>query len=253
MMTAFYAQLKREWLEHTNLWRVPLILIGLAVLVRLSMVFGNLSVDVNLPEQLQLDDAIGSVLDGAIARVLNVMNSIIVFSMIIVACVYALSCLFAERQDQSVLFWRSLPISDTQTVLSKLFVALVGVPVIIVLCQIIVTVIFLDTASGQYLSHYFSHSLGHLGKLLLWALLPTIAWCLFCSSIANRSPFIIALFAPLAVIVVDWLFLDGALNELAGFNRLIGFDDFSLQMLLVGFVLSAVFIALAINRRRQRI
>jgi hypothetical protein len=41
---------------------------------------------------------------------------------------YLIDCLFSERRDRSILFWKSLPLSDTQTVLSKLAVALVVVP-----------------------------------------------------------------------------------------------------------------------------
>jgi ABC-2 type transport system permease protein len=42
---------------------------------------------------------------------------------------YLSDCLYAERKDRSILFWKSLPVSDTATVLSKLAVALVVVPV----------------------------------------------------------------------------------------------------------------------------
>ena len=42
-----------------------------------------------------------------------------------------LRCLYAERKDRSILFWKSLPVSDTMTVLSKLLVALIAVPLVV--------------------------------------------------------------------------------------------------------------------------
>jgi ABC-2 type transport system permease protein len=41
---------------------------------------------------------------------------------------YLLDCLYAERKDRSILFWKSLPVSDGLTVCSKLLVGLVVVP-----------------------------------------------------------------------------------------------------------------------------
>ena len=43
---------------------------------------------------------------------------------------YLLDCLYADRKDRSVLFWKSLPISDTATVLSKLFIGLIAIPIV---------------------------------------------------------------------------------------------------------------------------
>jgi ABC-2 type transport system permease protein len=50
---------------------------------------------------------------------------------IVVACFYLLDSLYAERKDRSILFWKSLPVSDGLTVTSKLIVALVAVPLIV--------------------------------------------------------------------------------------------------------------------------
>jgi ABC-2 type transport system permease protein len=43
---------------------------------------------------------------------------------------YLLDCLYAERKDRSVLFWKSLPVTDTETVLSKLAMALLVIPLV---------------------------------------------------------------------------------------------------------------------------
>lgn len=46
-----------------------------------------------------------------------------------VICFYLLDCLYSDRRDRSILFWKSLPVSDTRTVLAKLFTALVIIPI----------------------------------------------------------------------------------------------------------------------------
>src|SRR5208283_2286784 len=43
---------------------------------------------------------------------------------------YLLDCLNADRKDRSVLFWKSLPISDTAMVLAKLFTGLIAIPIV---------------------------------------------------------------------------------------------------------------------------
>lgn len=252
-MHVFFALVKRELLEHNSLWRVPVILLGLAILVRLSLVFGNFATDINIPDQLQLDETIDSIVDGALASGLRWMNSIIVITMFVVAVFYALNCLFTERQDQSVLFWRSLPVSDALTVASKLAVALVLVPIIMLLCQVVAAVIFLGFGGFEFLVTYFANSVPNLFKLVIWSLLPTVAWCVFCSEFASRNPFLLAIFVPIGVIIVDRLFFDGTVGNMLVINRAIGFSDYSIWPLLSGIALSAVFIFLAISKRRQRI
>lgn len=252
-MNTLLALLKRELLEHSNLWRVPLILIGLALLVKLSLSIGNLSLNFDMPEQLQLDNTIDSALDAVIAKSLNSMNVLIMWVMFIVSVFYALSCLYNERQDQSVLFWRSLPISDSLTVASKLMIALLVVPLIIIICQAIVAVLFFGVDSVEYLSNYYAGSLAALFKILLWSLLPTIAWCVMCSEIARKNPFLLAFIAPIIFVLVDKLFLNGVISQTLIINRVAGFSDYSLMPLIWGCLFSAVCIAIAIVKRSQRI
>jgi len=267
MISKLPALLKREILEHKNIWRVPLILIGIAVLVRLSVSFGNLEVDLNVSDVAEfegfgvdtkdidnnIDNVIESVVDGVIWRALGSMNYIIMLVMFIVSIFYTLSSLYNERQDQSVLFWRSLPISDGLTVASKLIIALVLIPLVIVVSQAIVSVIFLDTQAFQYLSSYYGRSLGGLMQILFWSMVPVIAWCLLCSEIATKNPFLLAFVAPILLVLVDKLFLSGAISELLVINRLTGVDDYGAGPLLTGLIFAAICIAMAIIKRSQRI
>jgi ABC-2 type transport system permease protein len=119
-----------------------------------------------------------------------------------------------------VLFWKSLPLSDSSTVLSKALTALVMVPVISTLAAILTGIGFLVVIS-IYVAFYGINPLPLLwsntavlkaaGTLiavmpvqLLWAL-PTVGWLLLCSSWAKSKPFLWALAIPVgAGIVVSW-------------------------------------------------
>jgi len=252
-MKTLIALLKREVLEHKNIWRVPLILVGIALLLRLSMVMGNLSINLDVPDFLQLDTLLSGAIDGVLARALNSMNFIMMLTMFIVAIFYTLSCLYDERQDQSVLFWRSLPISDSMTVASKLLIALVVVPLLIIGCQALVAVLFLGTDSMAYLAGYFAYSLPGLFKILLWSLLPSIAWCALCSEVAKKNPFLLAFLAPLLLILIDKLFLSGVISEVFVINRLTGVDDYTALPLILGLLFSAACLVLTVVKRSQRI
>ena len=252
-MKTLQALLRREILEHKNLWRVPLILIVIALLFKLSLLVGNFATDIEIPSQLELDSTIDSALDTVIASALNAMNTFIMWVMFMVAIFYALACLFTERQDQSVLFWRSLPISDGLTVASKLIIALAVIPVTIVVTQAVVAIIFFGIDSFEYLTVYYGQSIALLMKLILWSLLPVVAWCALCSEVANKNPFLLAVIAPVLVILVDKLFLNGVISQTFIINRLTNVGNFDLMPLISGLIFSVVCVVLTVIKRSQRI
>ncbi len=251
-MNIFIALVKREISEHNSLWKVPAVLLGIAILIKLSFTFGNLSIDFDVPESFELDSTVNSVFASAVGKALSYTNWLISTVMFIVAVFYALSSLYDERKDQSVLFWRSLPISDTETVLAKLAVALVLVPIIVLIMQSLVALIFLGTQTIDYLGSYLSLSLSGLAKGLLWSMLPTIAWCLLCSQLANRNPFLMALAVPLLVTIADWLFLNGIIADTFVINRFSGVDHYTPTVLVIGMLFSVACLALTIARRGER-
>ncbi len=252
-MTVFIALLKREISEHKSLWRVPLILLGMALLVKMSFAFGNLSIDFDVPDGFNIESTVDSWLATAIGKALSVMNYIVMIVMFLVAIFYALSSLYDERKDQSVLFWRSLPISDTQTVLAKLTVATVLVPLTILVLQSVIAMVFLGLQGFDYLSSYLVSALSQLGKVLLWSMLPTIAWCLLCSQVANKNPFLLALVSPVLVILMDWLFLNGVLADTVVINRLTGVDSYTLTVLVIGLIFSVSCLVFTVARRGERV
>jgi len=253
-MKTLFALIKREVLEHRSIWKVPAILLAIGVLIKFSMTSGNLSINVNTPDFLQLDGTVNGAIDRVVNKALSIMNRLVSVVMFLVAIFYALSCLYNERQDESVLFWRSLPISDGMTVASKLLIALVLVPLVIILCQLLMSVVFVGGSIGPYLSTNFSVLTSQTIGVIVLLMLPLISWCVLCSEIAKKNPFLLAFVAPLVFIVIDKLFLDTGLSGLilerfTYSNQVIE----STRLLLTGIAFSAACIFIATIKRSQRI
>ena len=253
-MKILLALIKREILEHKSIWKVPAILLTIGALIKFSMMSGNLSVNVNTSDFLQLDDTIDRVIDKVVINALSAMNVLVSIVMFIVAVFYSLSCLYNERQDESVLFWRSLPISDGMTIASKFLIALVLVPIAIIVCQLIMSVIFMGSNIGTYLNTYFSYLTTLMMMVLVLVMLPLVSWCLLCSEIAKKNPFLLAFVVPIVVINVDELFFNiGVSNLITDRFSLSHKVDDSLVLLLTGIAFSAVCIFVATFKRSQRI
>jgi hypothetical protein len=126
-------------------------------------------------------------------------------------------------------------------------------PITVVLCQIVVAFIFLGLGAFDYLAVYFGSSLYLLLKMIFWSLLPTVAWCLFCSEVAKKNPFLLAFVAPILLWVIDSLFLSGVIGDHIMLNRWFGFNSYTSVPLVYGLALSAFFISFAVVKRSQRI
>ncbi|HXQ30945.1 MAG TPA: hypothetical protein VN790_03125 [Steroidobacteraceae bacterium] len=137
---------------------------------------------------------------------------------------YALDSLYGDRRDRSILFWKSLPISDTQSVLAKLTVAAAIFPLAAIAAALVTQLIVFAICSIklQTLSVLTGHfwipatwagSLLVMGYLyvasLLWYL-PLTGWALLASAWAPRSPFLWAALPPLALGLLELIVLRSA-------------------------------------------
>ena len=78
--------------------------------------------------------------------------ALVVFMVMgIVAFFYALDALYADRRDRSVLFWKSLPLSDAETVLSKFTVAILVIPLVALVASLVAQ--FVIAAGGSAQAH----------------------------------------------------------------------------------------------------
>jgi ABC-2 type transport system permease protein len=136
----------------------------------------------------------------------------------IVSFFYCLDALYGERRDRSILFWKSLPVSDLITVLSKAGIALVVLPLLTFAVTVVtwwVTLLLSSIvllAGGQSVAELWSHlPLFQMSVMLLYHLLayhslwwaPIYAWLFLVSAWARRAPFLWAVLPPIAVAVVE--------------------------------------------------
>ena len=138
--------IRREFWEHRALWIAPL---SVAALLLLGAIIGKVPFDSSLaalPEQRRAVFGVGM----SYAAVLHFVVLGIIMWM------YAGDCLYTERKDRSILFWKSMPVSDTLTVLSKLLVVMVIVPLGVYLISALTTLL----TSGIYLVRAWQ---GHTG------------------------------------------------------------------------------------------
>lgn len=141
---------------------------------------------------------------------------------------YCLGALYDERKDRSVLFWKSLPVSDRDTVLSKVISALVVAPVVALAVGIACMIAFLLILSVFVLIHHGNpftllwapgNLLSSIGVFIaaipvyaLWAL-PCVGWLLLCSAWAKSKPFLWAIMLPVfAGVFVSWFDLMSTFN-----------------------------------------
>jgi ABC-2 type transport system permease protein len=133
---------------------------------------------------------------------------------------YAVDALYTDRRDRSVLFWKSLPVSDAQTVLSKVFTTCVTLPLVTgaaaILTQGIVWLLLAIKLAGKDLpvadallptSTWLPAAgvvLYTTFALMLWSV-PLVGWLLAVSALAPRSPFLFATLPPVAVMIVERL------------------------------------------------
>ncbi|MFI4868075.1 MAG: hypothetical protein ACHQDD_01825 [Steroidobacterales bacterium] len=121
-MSALQIQIRREFWEHRALWITPLAIA--IVLLLLTWLFGHVRVGLGDPQALEYREFAPPLYQ------LMLLGWAVPFYLAtaILAASYLLDCLYGERRDRSILFWRSMPVSDARTVLVKLLVGLVLVP-----------------------------------------------------------------------------------------------------------------------------
>lgn len=125
---------------------------------------------------------------------------------------YCLGALHDERRDRSLLFWKSLPVSDRLTVLSKLAVALLVAPLIALatgtlasLAMLVITCVFMLTRGVNLFGAVAATPDFYLAPLRLFSLLPvyflwalpTVGWLLMVSAWARSKVFLWAVGSPL--------------------------------------------------------
>ncbi len=218
----------------------------------------------------------------------TIAAALIMGTTVLVGIFYCLDALYGERRDRSILFWKSLPVSDLTTVLSKAAIPLVLLPLltwaITVVTQSIMLLINvtvyhargIDTGplhSGLPLTQNSLMLLYHLVAVHALWYAPIWCWFLMVSAWARRTPLLWATLPPLALGVLEMITLhSGHVFEFLKyrFHGPEGSDltaphtmgSMAMQIspahflatpsLWTGLALAAVFLAAAIQLRRYR-
>lgn len=240
MNSHFAWLLKREYWESRRgfLWAqvwtaVVLLVIGILGIATLEIFRARFASDLHISTSgSNLNDMLSNALShnaGLLVKSLDAsMMSFGVIAGIVMTFVvffYFLGALYDDRRDRSILFWKSLPLSDTSTVISKVVSGLLIAPLITVgvalagyLCdQVIHSVWFaahglnpftLIWAHAEPFSVWL-HLLAMVPLYAVWAL-PTAGWLLFWSALVRSKPFLWAVVVPiLAGALNSWIALLG--------------------------------------------
>jgi ABC-2 type transport system permease protein len=202
---------RREFWENRAIWLIPAVFGGL-------LTFGALFGGYQVLGATDLATVRAVVQAGALDGMILIAAAFFVV-MLIYSTWYLLDCLYADRRDRSILFWKSMPISDTATVLCKLGIALIVVPLVYFVLADLTTLLVAFIISVRA-SSYVGSTLwrGDLWLQIqgLWLYLivtaalwylPVAGWLLVVSAWAKRAVMLWSILPPLAVIVVERVFL----------------------------------------------
>lgn len=207
-MNAALTLLRREYWEHRgrNLW-LPVVIFGLWMLASLilGIMVGGGFTDIH---------PTGTADAGDVATLGFIIGSVFYIIYALASIGYLVSCLSEDRVDKSVLFWRSLPVSDHATVISKVGAfAFVG-PLIVwlatILTHLLVLLAFACAASARgaegFTVYYSWLALLGTWALFAWAMLltalwwlPYVGWLLVISAIFRKRTWIWAIILPIIV------------------------------------------------------
>ena len=216
---------RRELWEHRALWLAPLVV---AALLALVAAIGRVHID--------LDEAPDLTSESQRVALFSIIQFVLAIPLYLVAVFvgsyYLLDCLYAERKDRSILFWKSLPVSDGLTVCSKLLVALVvmpfGVFALALLAHLVYTAILgarvslgslppvLSWNSYEWLRTEAVMFLVTLFAVLWWA--PIAGYLLLVSAWVRRAPILWSTLPFVLGPVLEWVAF--------GTRYLLGFIDY---------------------------
>ena len=209
------ALIRREVWEHRSVLIVPVVIAVVmslgSIVTQVTVSSAGEAVDIALLGATNLGENERSAMINVF---LTSFSFLFVLAMGILMIFYALDALYAERKDKSILFWRSLPVTDAETVVSKLLVALAVIP-LVTFAMIALTHLVVLTISSIWvgirganawhliwqaapLLDNWSTTLVLVLALAIWVS-PFVGWFLFVSAFTKRSPFLVA-FLPLVVI-----------------------------------------------------
>lgn len=158
-----------------------------------------------------------------LAGVQNTVYTACASIMILLSLIYATGSLYNDRRDRSILFFKSLPVSETRVVLTRLAVAVLIMPLLASLCAFVGTLLHFIAASiynAVYTDFSWTHAWQQVNPLMtylqsviaglmagLWSL-PLIAWLMLSSAAAKKMPIAYALLPWIVLAFMEKLIFD---------------------------------------------
>jgi len=280
----FYWSTCRELWENHSIYVAPAIV---AVVALIGFLFST----AGLPERRQAVLLLGPEKARAgIEAPYDAVAMILIFTAFIVGLFYCLDALHGERRDRSILFWKSMPVSDLTTVLSKAIIPLAVLPLIVFAIVIATQSVMLLWTSGLLIAHGMSPAstwktipwiqnwlvlVYGLVAIELWHA-PIYGWALLVSGWVRRATFLWAVLPPFAIAIFEKItfntsYVSDLLKERVfgfapnafdfGGHRGMAVDSFiqltpgrylSMPGLWIGLIFAAGFVIAAIRLRRYR-
>jgi ABC-2 type transport system permease protein len=275
-----YWSVRRELWENRAIYIAPL---AVAALFLVAFLIGAIHPPVKMRDAMALDPVQHQDL---IEQPYTFAAFLLMATTLIVAMFYCLEALYSERRDRSILFWKSLPVSDLTTVLAKLSIPLVILPLATFAITIVTQWIMLLLSSalmlarGQSVAALWSHlPLFQMSLMLLFHVVaihglqfaPVYSWVLLVSSWARRAPLLWAVLPPLAIGVAEKVafntshfaallgyLLGGGPEIVTGKMEMLPLTPLAVGEffinpgLWIGLAIAAAFLAAAVRLRRYR-
>ena len=266
---------RRELWENRSIYLAPLAVAAVTVFGSFIAAIGFATHGVKLdtdPDKL--------------ARPFNFIAVLLMATTFIVAVFYCLDALHGERRDRSILFWKSMPVSDVSTVLSKAAIPLIVLPLITFVLTIVTQLVMLLLGSAVMLIRGHSAAVlwttlpwFQMSGMLLYHLLsvhslyyaPIFGWLLLVSAWAKRAPFLWAFLPMFAIGIVEKMAFNTSYFSAMMASRISGGAEdpkmasgammlghftpgefLSSPGLWTGLVVFALFVAVAVRVRRYR-
>jgi ABC-2 type transport system permease protein len=207
-----YWSVRRELWEYRSIYIAPLAVAAVVLL-------GFLISTIDLPRKMRALSALDPAHQHkAVAMPYDFAAGLIMATAFIVGVFYSLDALHGERRDRSILFWKSLPVSDLTTVLSKASIPLVVLPLltfaISVATQLIMLLVSTAVLLGSGLSVaalWTQLAIVEMLLMLFYHLLtvhvlwhaPIYGWLLLVSGWARRAAFVWAVLPVLAICILE--------------------------------------------------
>jgi ABC-2 type transport system permease protein len=280
----FYWSVRRELFENRYVYMAPLA-------VAAVFLFAHLIGMIHLPAQMrQLSGADPEQYREAILQPYNIAAAFLMGAYILVTLFYCADALHSERRDRSILFWKSLPVSDRTTVLAKASIPFIILPLLTFAITLVLQYIILLVssavllASGLSVASLWTHlPLLQMSLLMLYHIVtahmlwpaPVYCWLMLVSGWARRAAFLWAALPVLAIAGVEKIafhtqyFLTLVGHRLIGDTHRMGYaspDIFPTDpmthitptpfllspSLWIGLVIAVAFLAAAIRLRRYQ-